>query len=57
MEIRYDKPIEVSDKQYSRIMTQLKGVCSGRIENGKYFIKVWLMSWSKDVKLILETEP
>ena len=56
MEIRFNKPIEVSAKQYSRIMTQLKGVCVGKIEDGKYFIKIWLMSWSKEVKTILETE-
>jgi hypothetical protein len=56
MEIRFDKPIEVSAKQYSRIMTQLKGVCAGKVENGKYFIKIWLMSWSKEVKMILEAE-
>ena len=56
MEIRFDKPIEVSAKQYSIIMTKLKGVCAGKIQDGKYFIKIWLMSWSKEVKMILEAE-
>jgi hypothetical protein len=56
MEIRLDKPIEVTKKQYSEIMSKLKGVCAGRIENEKYFIKIWLMSWVKDVKLILQDD-
>ena len=56
MDVDYDKPIEVSQKQYARIMTELKGVCAGKIENGKYFIKLWLISWRSNVKWILETE-
>lgn len=54
MEIKFNTSIEVSVKQYERIMTELKGVCAGRVEDGKYFIKVWLMSWSKNVQWILE---
>ncbi len=56
MKIEYNKPIEVTQKQYGRIMTELKGVCAGKVENGKYFIKVWIMSWKKNVQWILETE-
>ena len=56
MIIEYNKPIEVSQKQYSRIMTELKGVCAGKVENGKYYIKVWLMNWKSNVQWILETE-
>lgn len=56
MEINYDKPIEVSQKQYSRIMSELKGVCAGNIKDGKYFIKIWIMAWRSNVKWILETE-
>jgi len=56
MEIRLNMPIEVSERQYRRIMTELKGVCAGRIENEKYFIKIWLMSWRENVQCILEVE-
>jgi len=56
MEIKFNTSIEVSAKQYGRIMTELKGVCAGRVEDGKYFIKVWLMSWSKNVEWILEAD-
>ncbi len=55
MKIEYNKPIEVTQKQYGRIMTELKGVCAGKVENGRYYIKVWIMSWKKNVQLILET--
>ena len=56
MEIKFNEPIEVSAKQYGRIMSELKGVCAGRIDNGKYYIKIWLMAWKKNVQWILETE-
>lgn len=57
MQIKFNTPIEVSAKQYGRIMTELKGVCAGRVdENGKHWIKVWLMSWSKNVQWILEAD-
>lgn len=56
MTIEYNKPIEVTQKQYGRIMTELKGVCAGKVEDGKYYIKVWLMSWKQNVQWILETE-
>ena len=56
MKIEYNKPIEVTQRQYGRIMTELKGVCAVKVENGKYYIKVWIMSWKKNVQWILETE-
>ena len=37
-------------------MTELKGTCAGRIENDKYYIKVWLRSWIENIKWILVTE-
>lgn len=56
MEIKFNTPIEVTEKQYRRIMSELKGVCAGKIEDGKYYVKVWLMSWSVNIKWILEAE-
>ena len=56
MIIEYDKPIEVTQKQYGRIMTELKGVCAGKVEDGKYYVKFWLMNWKQNVQWILETE-
>lgn len=56
MDLKYDTPIEVTENQYRRIMSELKGVCAGRIENGKHYIKLWLMAWKSNVIWILETE-
>lgn len=56
MELQFDTPVEVTETQYKRIMSELKGVCAGRIENGKHYIKLWLMSWKSNVIWILETE-
>lgn len=56
MELHYDMPIQVTENQYRRIMSELKGVCAGRVENGTYYIKLWLMSWKTNLIWILETE-
>ena len=55
-ELKYDVFTEVSTKQYGRIMNELKGVCAGRVDDGKYFIKIWLLKWRTNVLWILETE-
>ena len=57
MNIKYNTPIEVTEKQYNLIMNNLKGVCAGRKETtddgvNKYFVKVLFMKFSKDVKRI-----
>lgn len=55
MELQYDIPVEVTELQYRRIMTELKGVCAGKITDGKYYIKLWLTNWRANVIWILET--
>lgn len=44
VKIKYDTPFEVTKQQYNRLMTHCEGVVAGREENGKYYIKVWLMN-------------
>lgn len=39
--IQLDKPIEVTESQYNYLMNVLSGIVAGRIDNGKYFIKIW----------------
>lgn len=56
MKLEFNTKTEVTAKQYNRIMTELKGTCAGRIENDKYYIKVWLRSWIVNIKWILVTE-
>ena len=49
MEIKYNTPIEVNQKQYNVCMSRHSGICAGRTENGKYFIKVLFMKYAKEV--------
>ncbi len=51
--IKYDTPIEVTDKQYQKLMTKFSGVVAGNEEGGKFFIKVWLMAYAGDVRKLL----
>lgn len=50
MEIKYNTSIEVNQKQYGICMRKHHGICAGRAENGKYFIKVLFMKYAKDVE-------
>jgi len=50
MGIKYNTPIEVNKKQYGICMSRHHGICAGRNENGKYFVKVLFMKYVKDVE-------
>jgi hypothetical protein len=50
MKIKYNTPIEVNQKQYGICMNRHHGICAGRTENGKYFIKVLFMKFVKEVE-------
>ena len=50
MELKYNTPIEVNQKQYNVCMGKHSGICAGRTENGRYFIKVFLMKYVHQVK-------
>ena len=54
MEIKYNTPIEVTQKQYNICMNRHHGICAGRTENGKYFIKVLFMRFVKEVETDLK---
>ena len=49
-EIKYDVPIEVTQKQYNSIMNSCCGVVAGREADGKYYIKVWHMVYVHEVR-------
>jgi hypothetical protein len=53
MEIIYNTPIEVNKKQYDACMNTLSGIVAGRVSDGKYYIKVFLMRYKNNVKQIL----
>ena len=52
--IQYDTPIEVTKRQYTRIMNELAGICAGREEGGKFYIKCLLMKYARYVEQILK---
>ena len=57
MKLPYNTPVEVSSKAFTIIMNQLAGICTGREESGKYFIKCWLMSYKNEVKEVIKLHP
>jgi hypothetical protein len=50
MEIKYDTPIDVNQKQYNVCMSRHHGICAGRKDGDKYYIKVLFMKYAKDVE-------
>ena len=53
MKIIYNIPIEVNQKQYNVCMNTLSGIVAGRVADGKYYIKVLLMRYKKNIKRLL----
>ena len=53
MIIEYDKPFEVTEKQYRAVMKNCDGMVAGQVSGEKYFIKVWLMKYSKEINQYL----
>lgn len=56
MEIQYNVPFEVTKEQHNKLMINCAGIVTGREENGKYYIKVWLMKYKEHVEKILESK-
>lgn len=54
--IKYDIPIEVTEKQYHALRNGLPGLIAPRQENGRFFIKVWFMSVAPMIEKFLNTE-
>jgi len=54
MEIKYDTPIEVTQKQYNICMSRHHGICAGRKDGNKYFIKVLFMKYADEVAEVLK---
>lgn len=44
VDLQYDVPVEVNQKQYNAIRRDYAGSCPHREDNGKYYIKLWYMS-------------
>jgi hypothetical protein len=53
MELVYNTPIEVTEKQYKAVMNHCSGIVAGREDSGKYYIKVWFMKYAWIVKRYL----
>ena len=56
MQIEYDKPFEVTAKQYHYLMANFKERVAGQIDGEKYYIKVWLMDAVPKILAVLKRE-
>lgn len=54
MNLEYDTPVEVTQKQFNATMSKCSGIVCGQEEGGKYFIKLWVTKYRSYVKQILE---
>lgn len=52
MDIKIDTPIEVTETQYKNLMYKCSGMVAGREENGKFYIKVWMMRYVDFIKQV-----
>lgn len=54
-EIKYDTPIEVTEKQYNKIRSEFGGIVATTKEQGKFYIKVWVMKYAPYIQAILRS--
>lgn len=55
MKIEYNVETEVSKSQWEKLKYECAGVIAHRVENGKYYILLWLSRHKKYVERILNT--
>lgn len=53
MKVKYNTSIEVTEKQYRKLMYDLSGVVAGREDNGKFYIKLMAQGYAKHVEKII----
>lgn len=57
IKLKYNTEVQVSQQAYNVIMNHLDGVCAGREENDKFFIKCFLMGYKNEVKAVIKAFP
>jgi hypothetical protein len=55
MNIEYDKPFEVTEAQYRYLIIEYSGAIAHRKENGKFYIKLWTMSYKEEIEKYLNS--
>lgn len=54
-DVKCDEPIEVSEKQYTLAHNYYCGLIARRKHENKFFIKIWVMSYAKEIIKFLNT--
>lgn len=53
--VQYDRPIEVTKEKYELIMRGFPMTCAGKIEGGKYFVKLWMPKYRFFISKIINS--
>lgn len=53
IKVQYNMSIEVSKVKYHELVHKFSGIIAHRVENNRYFIKVWIMRYKKRIEEIL----
>lgn len=52
-DIKYDTPYEVNERQYKALWKDWSWIVAFRVEDGKYFIKLWRLKYKEHVLNVL----
>lgn len=52
--MKYNVPIEVTEPQYDVLKNQMAGVIAHRKSNGKFYIKIMIGGYNKEIKQIID---
>lgn len=53
--VMYDTPIEVPKHKYDQLMKFYAGIVAGQKDKDKYYIKVFVMKYAKDIERIINS--
>lgn len=54
MNLYYNQPFEASQALYDKLRIRFKGIIAYRVENGKYYIKLWGIDYRKELEKFIE---
>ena len=51
--MKYDTPVEITKEQYNYLKVNYAGIVAHKNEDGRYWIKLWMMKYKDEIELFL----
>lgn len=54
-DLKYNTAVEVSIKNFGYLKYKYSGILAFKYRSGKFFIKLWIMSYKKEIETFLKS--